>query len=278
MRRAAVPHLYTLALPAGPRPRALEPSAPLRRARPALGTLVELGYRPGAGRAGAAEAALGAAWRAIAEVERALSRFDPASELSRFNAAPAGAVLPIGADAATVLRAAAHLQRESGGLFDVSLGTGPRAWAVEAAPRGDHLIKRTSEVRLDLGGIAKGHAVDRAFEVLSAHAGPDGACWVNAGGDLRVRGACLPVELRDEQGGGTWPWLVLEDGALATSHLAPGARSALAGGPPVAPWVSVLAPRGLWADALTKVVAATGEAEHPLLVALGACAWIHGAR
>jgi thiamine biosynthesis lipoprotein len=38
----------------------------------------------------------------------------------------------------------------------------------------------------------------------------------------------------------------------------------------------VAAPRCLWADALTKVVALTGRADHPALAARGATAWLHG--
>src|SRR5207248_2966107 len=61
--------------------------------------------------------------------------------------------------------------------------------------------------RLDLGGIAKGYAVDRACDLLFA-AGP---CLVNAGGDLAARGGSWPVGV---DGG---PTLELADGALATS-------------------------------------------------------------
>jgi thiamine biosynthesis lipoprotein len=62
-------------------------------------------------------------------------------------------------------------------------------------------------VRLDLGGIAKGYAADRACELL-ALAGP---CLVNAGGDVAVRGGAWPV--------GVAPGLTLElaAGGLATS-------------------------------------------------------------
>ena len=64
--------------------------------------------------------------------------------------------------------------------------------------------------RLDLGGIAKGYAVDRAAELL-ADAGP---CLVNAGGDLAARGRSWPVGVETADGQIT---LALEDGAIATS-------------------------------------------------------------
>ncbi len=62
-------------------------------------------------------------------------------------------------------------------------------------------------VRLDLGGIGKGYAADRAAELL-ALAGP---CLVNAGGDVAIRGGSWPVGV---DGAVT---LELSDGALATS-------------------------------------------------------------
>jgi thiamine biosynthesis lipoprotein len=257
--------------------------AVLRRARPALGTLVELGLVAPAGVAAASREAfavtvLASAWRALAAVERALSAFDPDSDIGRFNAAPAGARLAVGPDAARVLGSAASLAQETGGAFDVTLGTGPRGWRLERGPRGALLHKDAASVRFDLGGIGKGHAVDRCFAALRSAlrlAGAPGGCWVNAGGDLRVAGLTVPVRLRDEGAGGARPWLALSGGALATSAFGPGARALLAGGPARAAQVSVAAPRCLWADALTKVVALTGRADHPLLARHGATAWIH---
>lgn len=255
----------------------------LRRARPMLGTLVELGVSPPGeaavpvAEAAALHAALCAAldtgWRAVAEVEAALSAFRPDGDVGRFNAAPAGARLAIGPDAAVVLQAAAALARRTGGLFDATRGTGPLGWAVA----GRSLEKRTAAVRLDLGGIAKGHAVDRAVEAMAAAlagAGLPVRCWANAGGDLRVRGVALPVHLRDEDGGGARPWLVLREGALATSDFA-ASPGRLAGGPARARRVSVAAPRCIDCDALTKVVGLSGRVDHPAVGERGGHAWIH---
>jgi thiamine biosynthesis lipoprotein len=251
----------------------------LRRARPALGTLVEMGARIGASGPEAAEAALAEAWTVLARVERALSAFDPGSDVGRFNAAPAGSDLSITRDTATVLRAAAELRLASDGLFDVSQGTGSQAWWLSEECGGHRLHKQAAGVRLDLGGIGKGHAVDQAFEALASALGQapeDVACWVNAGGDLRATGVALPVHLRDEQRGGARPWLVLREGALATSHFGPGARALLTGGPAeLRAHVSVASSSCLWSDALTKVVAGTGRVDHPLLARHGATAWLH---
>lgn len=256
----------------------------VRRARPAMGTLVELGLRVPEASPGDpppwAERALQEGWRAVAAVERALSAFLPGSDVGRFNAAPAGACLAVGAHAIAVLRAARRLERASGGLLDVTLGSGPGDWSLRRRGRAVLLHKHTRAVRLDLGGIAKGYAVDRALSAMAAcaaRAGRRPGCWVNAGGDLRTRGAPLEVRLRDERGGGARPWLSIRQGAVATSDLGPGTRSRLAGGVPRAGHVSVISPRCMWSDALTKVVAGSGRCDHPLLAALRARAFVHGA-
>jgi thiamine biosynthesis lipoprotein len=229
-------------------------AARVRRARPLLGTIVEIGVSDRAH----ASVAIDAAFAAIADVESRLSRFACTSEVFRFNAARAGACIAVGVDARRVLAAAGALRDASDGLFDNSLGSGPRGWRCDP----DGLHKLDDGVRIDLGGIGKGHAVDRGVAALLA-AGAEGG-WVNAGGDLRVFGAIeVPVDLRDENGGGVRRFATLADGAFATSRLA-GAGHA-----------SVAAPECLWADALTKVVLASGDASHPLLDRLGARAWRH---
>ena len=50
-------------------------------------------------------------------------------------------------------------------------------------------IRLAPGVRIDLGGIGKGYAAERAAEIL-ATAGP---CLVNAGGDVATRGGAWPV-------------------------------------------------------------------------------------
>ena len=243
-----------------------------RRARPLLGTLVEVGI---AGDAGYADPSwTDAAFAAIAAAEACLSRFKATSDIARFND-----VLQVGEQFAVqpatreVLRAAAHLQLSSDGAFDITLGSGACGWSLT----GKLLRKLAAGTRLDLGGIGKGHAVDRAVRALQA-AGC-GAGWVNAGGDVRAFGPCaLPLHLRDEQHGGTRPFASLQDGAFATSRFGGDARARLHGlaGSGANVHISVAAPTCLWADALTKVVAARGlPASSSLLARHGATAWLH---
>ena len=141
-------------------------------------------------------------------------------------------------------------------------------------------------VWIDLGGIAKGYAVDMAIVALQER-GVQSAC-VNAGGDLRVFGdVAYPVIVRRPDAptmGGVQ--LTLQDEALATSGtyfsrklIDERAVSALIdardGRAINANFsASVRAPTCMLADALTKLVMASGDALHPALARFGATATI----
>lgn len=245
-----------------------------RRAQPLLGTLVEIGVRKfdGADPAGHA-ASIAAAFASIRRAQACLSRFEPHSDVAVFHALRRGGQHVVQPQTRHVLAAAAELHEASNGAFDISLGSGPQAWRLI----GDTLHKASDEVRLDLGGIAKGHAVDLAVQALIENGCTAG--WVNAGGDLRAFGDIdAPVQLRDEATGGVRPFAQLRDGAFATSHFASGSRSRLATGASEklpCPHVSVAAPLCLWADALTKIVALSDDTSDPLLARYDAFAWRH---
>jgi len=247
---------------------ALAASTWVRRARPLLGTFVELGV---ASTCANLEGALRAGFSAIADVQACLSRFEPDSDVACFHGLRAGSSLLMRGPTRAVLGAAQQLHEASAGLFDITLGSAPTGWRCV----GDRLHKLDDAARLDLGGIAKGHAVDCAVQVLQAHGCSTG--WVNAGGDLRAFGCVdLPVFLRDETRRGATPFACLREGAFATSHFGPGSRASLTGRLTSAgAHASVAAPQCLWADALTKVVARSGDVAHPLLRHYDAVAWLH---
>ena len=241
----------------------------LRRARPLLGTLVEIGVND---EGELAQAAVQGAFAAIGRVQACMSRFEPGSDVARFAALAAGQDMDVAPGTAEVLQAACELELASNGLFDITQGRAPGGWRCE----GLRLRKLSAAAAFDLGGIAKGYAVDCAVQTLQ-QAGCN-AGWVNAGGDLRAFGPVqVPVMLRDEERGGLCPFMELGDGALATSSLGPLRRSQLwvEESRNAAAHVSVAAPLCLWADALTKIVAASGQAEHPLMACYGARAWLH---
>jgi thiamine biosynthesis lipoprotein len=125
-------------------------------------------------------------------------------------------------------------------------------------------------VWLDLGGIAKGYAIDRAIGAL-AGAGCS-AGLVNAGGDLRVFGACSETILLRRSGSVCEP-LVLQSSALAASDReAPGRPSEhrgyyrRGGRGATRRYAAVLAPEAAIADALTKCVllGTNAQAAHAL--------------
>jgi thiamine biosynthesis lipoprotein len=240
----------------------------LRRAQPWLGTLVEIGVPLGALNPEWANQAVADAFAVVAQVHRVMSRFDPDSDVSRFHRAEVGQAVRINRHTREVLDLALQLHQQTGGLFDVALGSG--RWDLNA---NGHWLKLDAQAQVDLGGIAKGYAVDAAMGVLVSRELT--AAWVNAGGDVRVMGTRVPVDLRDESQGGVRRWAEIEDGAVATSYFGPDARSVLHGAIH-ARHVTVAAPQCAVADALTKVVARVGlEAAAPWLQFFEAQAWIH---
>ena len=164
-------------------------------------------------------------------LETVLSRFRPDSELSRLNEAGAGEVGP---DLLEAIELAVAARAWSGGRFDptvhdavVAAGydrsfelledAGSETSSSEARVGGTIEIDRPAGhvalepgFRLDLGGIAKGLAADRALAVL-ANVGP---ALVNAGGDVAARGRMWTIAV--EAGGGEVT-LGLEEGGVATS-------------------------------------------------------------
>lgn len=248
----------------------------IRRCRPLLGTFVEIAVGSGH------EDAVEAGFLAIARVHACMSFHDEASDLAALRRAPPGRLVAVDSGLVTVLRIAADLYDRSDGLFDVAIGADLAAAGFLPIPPGiilDAMTGTAADIEIvddthvachrplliDLGGIAKGYAVDCAIEAL-ATAGVDHAI-VNAGGDLRVLGDKPEwVQLREADG---FPGDVIEiaNGALASSANLLGRRmraGAIATphlgrnrSPVVATHaVSVVATRCVIADAMTKIVLA----------------------
>ena len=179
----------------------------ITRCRPLLGTLVEITVPD------EAAAAIGPAFDAIAHVHARMSFHEPASDLAQLRAAMPGQTVEVDRETVAVLRMALGFFEATNGLFDVTIGRQlvssrflPKeglghlsrfnGTSADIAIVDDTHVRIGQRVLIDLGGIAKGHAVDRAVEVLIAQGVPIGL--VNAGGDLRVFGdRDWPVQLRD---------------------------------------------------------------------------------
>ena len=195
-----------------------------RRTFRAMGTEIELLVE-----ADGAAGALEAAEHEFHRLEALLSRFREDSELSRLNRDGA---LAAGPDLCRVVELALAARERTSGRFDPTVHNALVAAGYdrtfEDIVRDSHVrcqapdvsggdarvegsrIELDVGVRLDLGGIGKGYAAERAAEIL-ATAGP---CLVNAGGDIAVRGGHWPVGVETAAEPLT---LELSGGGLATS-------------------------------------------------------------
>jgi thiamine biosynthesis lipoprotein len=137
--------------------------------------------------------------RMLAEVIAQMSPWEPDSDLSRFNRAPAGSrhVLPAGF--ATVMDAALQVAAASDGAFDPTSGELVRRWGFgppgpAQAARCDwralqwdgRALTQSGMARLDLSAIAKGYAVDRLSQLLLECGLPHHLAEI--GGELRGAG------------------------------------------------------------------------------------------
>jgi FAD:protein FMN transferase len=267
----------------------------VRRARPLLGTFVEIASA-GAAR-GETAAAIEAAFHAVATVHRLMSFHDPDSDVSRLNREASVRDVAIHPWTYRVLETAVALQLESNGTFDVAvapvlqkLGRLPRhAGETElaaVATRNFDAIElqhdcrvrfRDRSVRIDLGGIAKGFAVDRAVDVLRARGQWHGV--VNAGGDLAAFGPRQQaIHIRDpREPRHSLCQVAITDTALASSGRSfdPFEAAHVSSAPVIDPvtqapttdivGATVRAPSCMIADALTKIVMISGEGAGKLL-------------
>ncbi len=148
----------------------------------------------------------------LEEINRLMSHYRPDSELSRFNAAPAGEPFQLSPDFARVLRFALEVHRASGGAFDPAIGAlvnawgfGPRGRQVEppdeaglkdllAAAGASHIrfldeataTKDAAGVLLDLSAVAKGFGADAVAEIIRDFGVSN--LFVEVGGEVVVHG------------------------------------------------------------------------------------------
>jgi FAD:protein FMN transferase len=189
-------------------------STNLRRARPLLGTFVEIDVDDGEGQD--AEAAVEAAFAAVTDVHRLMSFHEADSDVSRLNRSASSEAVAVHPWTYEVMEMAVDINQRSAGAFDIGVAstlqqlgqlpadeesrltpaTGiPMSEAIELLA--DNRIRFTHRsVKIDLGGIAKGFAVDRAIDELRGH-GVRSAI-VNAGGDLAAFGPeARTIHVRD---------------------------------------------------------------------------------
>ncbi len=161
---------------------------------------------------GDSKSAVASAFALVEEIQKAVNLYDPASTVSRFNAADAGECVSLDRHTAAILAAALPICEASGGAFDVTIAPLSTLWPFhgeetpsppdEASIQSalsqvgyDKLIfdrdmqtlsKAEHGVALDLGGAAKGYAADCAARVLKEAGVP--YALLDFGGNIYVYG------------------------------------------------------------------------------------------
>jgi thiamine biosynthesis lipoprotein len=245
-----------------------------------------------------AEAGIAAVMSEMHRIDATYSPHKPDSELSRINRDAGHGAVPVSEETYALLARAQAFAELSGGAFDISYaavgrlydyrrGIAPDEAALAKARacvgwRGIVLDPATRSVRfaregmcIDLGGFAKGHAVDGAIARLKAQG--IAHAYVSAGGDSRVlgdrRGRPWSVAVRHpRRADGLAALLPLEDCAVSTSgdyerfferagvrhhHLIDPATGR---SPQAIHGVTVIADDGLTAEALSKTLFVLGLA------------------
>jgi len=195
------------------------------------------------GREAAAQRGLEDAELALRRVDALMSTYLEASEVSALNRAGVGEPVVLSPAVRDVLATSYSVWWASDGAFDPTcrplLELWRRAGIEGRVPSEEELIaardasswndfevlenglsKKRDSARVDLGGVAKGYGIDRAFDAIFS-AGCVGAL-VDVGGDVRVgghddRGEPWTLEVRDPYADRVFASLELENGAVCTS-------------------------------------------------------------
>jgi thiamine biosynthesis lipoprotein len=192
----------------------------------------------------AGRAAIEAAFAEIERVEALTTRYSDESEISRLNAMDGCTDEPVGAEVARLVARSLAFAEASGGAFDITVAplmdiwTGPEGGLVP--PDEPRLLAALEDVdwsrvrvdtvagtltmpagtKLDLAGVAKGYAVDRATDALR---GLDiGTGVVDAGGDVGFVGTppnseAWRVGVKHPRGEGIIGVAMVDAGSVATS-------------------------------------------------------------
>ena len=180
-----------------------------RHTAPLMGTDFSLTfYAPSSELAARAAAA---AFERVEQLNWIFSDYLEDSEVTKLSAtAGSGRRIAVSNDLWYLLKYAKRLSRQSGGAFDITIGPLTKLWRrgvrqqeypdagkiararalvnhrwVKLYPRQKKVKLKKPGMRLDFGGIAKGYAVDQAYEVLEQRFGITSAI-IDGGGDLFI--------------------------------------------------------------------------------------------
>ncbi|HEU0204046.1 MAG TPA: FAD:protein FMN transferase [Burkholderiaceae bacterium] len=244
----------------------------------------------------AADAAIDAVMEEMHRIDRAMSPFKPDSELSRINREAAHQAVPISAELFSLLARSIEYSELSDGAFDITFAAAGNLYDYRNGQKPDDATLATAcaaigyqdlildpqrltvrfarrGMQIDLGGFAKGYAVDNGAAILLSRGITNGI--VTAGGDSRIvgdrRGRPWSIGIRHpRRPGEVIAVLPLEDAALSTSgdyeryfeqdgvrcHHVIDPKTGKS--PADIHSVSVIAPDGLAAEAFAKIVFVLG--------------------
>lgn len=266
----------------------------IERAKPLLGTTVSVRVEglPEA----EAHRAIDAAFGEVALIHRLMSFQDGTSDISRLNRGAFASAQDVHPATYEVLHAALELSEASDGVFDITVagrlaerGILPRPFCRQLPAKNacwqdvqlgeDYSVRFRRPLFIDVSGIAKGYAVDRAVAVLKRHGAAQAA--VNAGGDLCVFGPDRErIALRTAPcGADALPMLEIDNAAVASSsgEIQPGSHVDPRDGRPISAnrFAAVVAESCMIADALTKPALILADRSEALLCRYGATAYLH---
>jgi thiamine biosynthesis lipoprotein len=212
-----------------------------------MGTLVEVKAVVGNRSTGDVDSAVATAFDAVRRVDSLMSTYKEDSEVSEINRRADTEPVRISPETYEVIDKALQLSRASNGAFDVTVMPLLEIWgfakgrekavpsqaeiderlacvsygSIDLDPAKREIMLKRQGAKIDLGGIAKGYAVDSAVKSLVAN-GID-AALVNAGGDLyclggKARGKGWRIAVKDPVNeDGLLGHVELTDKAIATS-------------------------------------------------------------
>jgi FAD:protein FMN transferase len=213
------------------------------RAQMHMGTLVKI--TAVADSESIAQAAATAGFAEIRRLEELLSTWIPTSELSRVNAAAGSAAVPVSPESLAVVQRSLQAAEVTNGGFNIAIGPAVDAWSVterqhipaatelqQLSPlvdlRGVHVDVVAGTIRLervgmriDVGGIGKGYAADRAVEIMRKAGALAGV--VALSGDIKTFGRLpggrpFPVGIQHpRKEGAVLVWIDLQDEAISTA-------------------------------------------------------------
>lgn len=184
------------------------------RCKPLLGTFVEIKISE---ESSAGYLAVEEAFEEIQEIHNLMSFFDENSEVSLLNREAHKRPISVSSQLFEVLSLAQELAKMSNGIFDITLHRSDKKCSfADIELLENSQVKFKKNLQIDLGGIAKGYAVDAAARALENHGVMN--YIINAGGDLRAGKTTQKIGIRNPKNPSAMICQTeISSGSLATS-------------------------------------------------------------